>query len=257
MAEMEEDRVLPVVVHDPKLVIVRGETRMTKKEPPGASSQLSAISSQPNVDGRTPMREEFDPDQARDEQGEWTSGGGGGAGAENQAAAVLKNVHLSNDEIDSLHNYKGIAGPVMNAHLRGLPGFEGIPVPNEDIARIDAALNRTRLVGEATVYRGADLPNVHRNYKSLTGKTITDKGFISTTFSEDRARMYASGEKNPVLFRISVPAGTKGIYMDGLPKSEMVPQVKESELLLARGSKFRITAAKKQGRVVFVNMEAY
>jgi hypothetical protein len=33
MAEMEEDRVLPIVVHDPKLVIVRGETRMTERAP--------------------------------------------------------------------------------------------------------------------------------------------------------------------------------------------------------------------------------
>jgi len=48
------------------------------RQPPGASSQLSAISSQPNVDGRTPMREDFDPDQARDDEGQWTSGGGGG-----------------------------------------------------------------------------------------------------------------------------------------------------------------------------------
>jgi len=52
------------------------------RQPPGASSQLSVISSQPNVDGRTPMREEFDPGQARDDEGQWTSGGGGaGAGA--------------------------------------------------------------------------------------------------------------------------------------------------------------------------------
>ena len=37
---------------------------------------------------RTPMREEFDPDQGRDDEGQWTSGGSGAGGAASPAGAA-------------------------------------------------------------------------------------------------------------------------------------------------------------------------
>lgn len=86
--------------------------------------------------------------------------------------------------------------------------------------------NPPRLKASATLFRGI---NTWVNLK--VGSTISDKGFVSTSLSEDAAKAVSGGDnKSWTLFRITAGKGTA--YLPG--------KVDEEELILAPRSRFRV-----------------
>lgn len=70
--------------------------------------------------------------------------------------------------------------------------------------------------------------------KALEGKTLTDKGFMSTTVDEKKAVTYDYAKK-PLQVVINAPAGTPAVYADSA-----IPGHSEHEIILAAGTSYRI-----------------
>lgn len=100
------------------------------------------------------------------------------------------------------------------------------------IEHLDKALSRSKLPSSLQAYRGAvgmPVPKV--------GSTFVDKGYMSTSVRQESTQAYleqATGSK--IFYKILLPKGTKGGYV-----SSLGPNPQDNEVLLPRGSKFRIT----------------
>lgn len=154
---------------------------------------------------------------------------------------------------EALKYYMGTGYTEINQPLRNGESHSGM-LPKEDAYRRNHPLSKREAVREidrfttlgkfpenTVVYRGvsaAGLGEYANNPQALKGKTIRDKGFISTTLDESVGRNFAkyydfhhySNEKPGAIFEIRVPKGTR---------AGMIPS-SEREVILPRGSRFRV-----------------
>lgn len=167
--------------------------------------------------------------QPRDDHGKWTKGGSWASS-------------LSEAEIAAFKDYKNYAHAGINSALRN-----GTELSSEQLAAVkemDAAFERLPPTEEAqTVYRGMQIPSDHiintasdfgRKPEGLVGAVITDNGFVSTSTSQE----YANGWRSSNVFvTIDVPPGSKAA---SLARFELDGKLSESEVLLPRGTKFKV-----------------
>lgn len=118
----------------------------------------------------------------------------------------------------------------------------------ETVADLDKFVAGHTLRADASLYRGASLPTDFLN-KLRPGARFQDKGFCSTSLNKSDAENLAlsalinsgKGEKDAplVTFHIRARAGQSAGFMEGVTRHRS-----EYELLLPRGSKFRVVARK-------------
>lgn len=149
--------------------------------------------------------------------------------------------------------YQGNQGKKINEALRD-------PQISEDawqryINDIDNAIETSPALKQPiTVYRGVTY-NVGRDNKFWdkmeVGDVIEDKGYVSTTLrpslAADFAYYYQSVESQGFVFKMNLPAGTKGIFPASVLGLTGGMTRTEAEFLLPRGSKFEILS--KEGKV--------
>ena len=145
-------------------------------------------------------------------------------------------------ERTTLKDYTQEDYSTINKYLRGQ--LEGKPQEILDgaakqVGHLDSAMKKGTLP-EQTVYRALNHREWSENLDSLKGATIDDKAFISTSKSRKLAEGYAQGGTSRILMEISVPKGSTGIDIldSGAASSGLLRE--ESEVLLARGSKFKV-----------------
>lgn len=153
----------------------------------------------------------------------------------------------------------------------------------EKISAIDSALEKSTLDKPMTVTRGiswgalramvAHKQSEYSSYgassvsdydDSLIGKELTDPSFLSCT------GVNAAGfSSKPVQLRIFCPAGTKAAYINPIshygmkledseldsPPSWKSPDSKEFEVLLQRGSKFKVKGLEKKDGKLFLDVD--
>lgn len=103
--------------------------------------------------------------------------------------------------------------------------------------------------GELVVWRGSKA-------KWATGlrpgDVIEDQGFVSTSVDYGAARQFAEAavavSQPPVIYRIRLPEGTRGMYLAGKNGKY------ESEVLLQRNSRFQVTRVVKAGKAMAVEL---
>ena len=189
-----------------------------------------------------------------DELGRFTSGPGGSYGDESEVfrgSSDLQKTLLSDKERYLLDRYVRDGYKKTNSHLRrssevGDSKREKFlhDSKERDVADMDSAFKKTAVSckRDMYLYRGMTLAvEKKKSDESWAGKlkvgdTITDKGFASASSEKGVARTFAtSGYSTGVLFTIKVPKGKKA--MAGLDS--------EYELILNRGSKFKVVGTKK------------
>jgi phage-related protein (TIGR01555 family) len=156
-----------------------------------------------------------------------------------------KNGSLNEKHVDAIQTYSGSSYENINASLRG-----GKPVDPSDLKptmrNMDAAFKSDAAVLSETVetYRGMNgtspVAEAIRSGQLEVGGTIQDRGFVSTTIDPSVASGFVRTDTGMVM-KITAPAGSRGIYMGAGPPQNLSAFSKERELLLDRGSKFRIT----------------
>jgi hypothetical protein len=135
---------------------------------------------------------------------------------------------LAQEERAALVRYQEVSFGDINMSLRGQASSAGNY--QADIAQLDSAMGKAQIPHNAIVYRGLKgMPNLQ------VGDSIMDSGFVSTTCSRDAAENYLHQRAGDTLFEVKVKRGQSGLYMDAVSSKE------EYELLLPRGSQFRIT----------------
>ena len=133
-------------------------------------------------------------------------------------------------------NYRGPAGQVMNASLRGWAPSDS-PITRKMIKTLDDAMAKSKLTDDVTVHRG--VRNTHLIFGQplpvgdATGFTWTDGGFPSTTVSESAVDAFTDASSNTAVLSITVPAGVGAIKISDVDD--------EGEILLNRGLTFRVT----------------
>lgn len=76
------------------------------------------------------------------------------------------------------------------------------------------------------------------DYSTLVGQIVEDPGYVSTTTGNTAANF------GNIEFRIKVPAGTRGVWINDTP----VSYADEKEFLLGRGTQYRITRVVDDGK---------
>lgn len=163
---------------------------------------------------------------------------------------------LPDDERLALKQYKSAFYGETNTMLRGLQDTRGVLGQKvvqrikDRIAKLDAALKRTGVPEDVTVFRGFDHDGLRKMFDdgTLVGTEYSDKAYMSTSVSPKVAKQFA--RKSKMVAEIRVPKGTRGAYVEGIDTS-----LKEYELLLARGTKFRVVEARKNKGVIEMVME--
>jgi hypothetical protein len=150
----------------------------------------------------------------------------------------------------AISNYESRLGYDMNEALRD-------PQISEDgykstIDLLDKAIDIAPALSEELVaYRGVK-GNGLKFFENLkVGDTYEDKGYTSTTIDAGVAQQFGGQQPyyDGLVFRMKLPAGTKGIFPSGYhePMYGWTPSMTEAEFLMPRNSKFKIVA--QRGKV--------
>lgn len=154
---------------------------------------------------------------------------------------------LSGAEIEGLEYYIAPEGFDMNQLIRdkSLKGYTMSGELNKSelskaIEDVKSAINKSTVAEDMIVYRGAGIEaleqefgmsveKLRQNAFNLSGKTISHKGFIST--SPDKA--VAEAYSNKVLYNILLPKGSKAMSIN-----KVLGEADSLEVTLNTGSKF-------------------
>jgi SPP1 gp7 family putative phage head morphogenesis protein len=157
---------------------------------------------------------------------------------------------LTADEKRAIRDYQGTTYRWLNARLRGKPNPYGYAWTRQDdavkdryVSRIDAAISRGRTTEDIVTYRGFSDDRITNPvvWDNIVGQEIRDDGYCSTSFAREVAEKFAYGG-NParrVLAEIRIPAGMRAGYVS------LVHEMGEKELLLPRGTRFRVIHAEQ------------
>ncbi|MEV7955774.1 ADP-ribosyltransferase [Streptomyces sp. NPDC088252] len=161
-------------------------------------------------------------------------------------AAIKYGQDYWNDYVDNLDpsakqalwDYTGETFPSyhdMNGHLRGTPGFGPKPEVLHDIAEMDRVMSTRPVPDDIMVVRGTGLGHLKLDSPlDMLGKTYPDKGYTSTSLGNHPVSGFAGKE---AILHLRVPKGTPALWLEKVSKFD----VSERELLLARGSEFKVT----------------
>ena len=151
---------------------------------------------------------------------------------------------LSDDEIQTVDSYTGYAHEGINEFLRG--GYMDVPdVTKQQIAELQAAISKSTLTADMTVYRGADGTSWFEGLEP--GSTFSDKAFVSMSKDRDTALGFAfqNGAQKPVLLELDLPAGTHAIDVADIATTEISND--ESELLGDTDLEFEVLSIEQTG----------
>jgi hypothetical protein len=124
----------------------------------------------------------------------------------------------------------------MNGYLRGDSSL-GTPDVLRNIEEVDRALAGHRVPEDIMVVRGTGVGHLDFKYpRDLIGQEIPDGGYLSTSLGETPV---ASFKGKPAVLHLRVPEGTPAIWMEKVSEFG----VTERELLLGRGTTYRVTRA--------------
>lgn len=163
---------------------------------------------------------------------------------------------ITQDEWDVLEDYVSGNGMDINNFLRQRNGLSIGDMNASEKARLslmDKAVSKSELSKDQTLYRNVDasavfdkstLQKIRRNEYSeddlqeVVGKTITDKGFMSTTKDKEIAFGWGdfTGSETPIVLEFETPKGTHGIDL----KRFDIEGDEQKEILLDRGLSYDI-----------------
>jgi hypothetical protein len=177
----------------------------------------------------------------------------GHPGADHFYQRSAANTALSGDAKKSVLEYAW-GGPQfekMNGALRGDPNKVVSPETAAGIKSLTAAIKGNYLKKPTIVHRG--MPDTPANRKLISGKKIVDHGFMSTSTDKDVAELSADpiGEGKGIILNIKLPVGTSAVSIGDQFDSEGGSD--QSEILIQRGSQFKITGKRQVGGFTHVD----
>ena len=164
---------------------------------------------------------------------------------------------VTQSEWDVLEDYVSGEGMDINNFLRQRNGLSISDMTESEKKRLslmDSAMKKSELSKRRVLYRSVDASAVFNqdslrkirwdeysdeDLQGFVGKTITDKGFMSTTTDKEIAFGWGgfTGSESPIVIEFDVPSGTHGIDL----RKFDVEGEEQKEILLDRGLSYEIT----------------
>ncbi|WP_405840020.1 ADP-ribosyltransferase [Streptomyces sp. NBC_01518] len=161
-------------------------------------------------------------------------------------AAIEYGQDYWNDYVDNLdpsarqalNDYSGDYFPSykdINGYLRGSHGFTSRPEVLHDIAEMDRVLSSRAVPDTIMVVRGTDLGYLNlRSPMDMLGQTFPDLGYTSTSLGDHPVGAFKDKE---AVMHLRLPEGTPALWLEKVSNYG----AEERELLLARGTDYRVT----------------
>lgn len=192
------------------------------------------------------------------------------------------NKTLTNSQMDAIDYYVGGDGMFINQFLRN--GEKLTEVDKRFIKDLDSVVDTP--VKDTTLYRSVDAQAIFgsmsdleydnlrgaivygnkdkfsqsalNKVKASVGKTITEKGYMSTTRSADIAEDWGSfsGSDKPIVMKITTTKGVKGRDISNATKRarEAERSDPQKETLLARGQKYTVDKVYSKNYKIYVDV---
>lgn len=142
--------------------------------------------------------------------------------------------NLDETEVEAVETYTSQAYENINSMLRGK--VEGDMESKMIVDTLDYAIEKSKVPFDISVYRGVryaeDLKNFFTN-DAKVGGTWSDPAYLSTSLDKTSFSAFKGAD---VSFKINVPKGSSGAFLNG----DLSKYPNEAEMLLPRGTKFRI-----------------
>ncbi len=163
-------------------------------------------------------------------------------------AAIAYGRDYWNDYVDQLDpsakqaltDYTGEGFPSyhdMNGYLRGTGGYGPHPDTLNAINEVDRVLSTRPVPEDLMVVRGSGLDHLGVDSPGdMIGNTYGDKGYTSTSLGNHPVGAFKT---KPAILHLRVPKGTPALWLERVSEFD----VSERELLLARGSEYKVTRA--------------
>ena len=144
------------------------------------------------------------------------------------------------EEVAGLNRYAGSTFSRVNNGLRANAGDIEKVQAKKTVAALDKAIQRGTVPEDVVVYRGINSSTLANKFS--VGDEFQDHGFVSTSLDKKIGEKFG---KEAVL-EITVPKDAKALAFDSIYKGG---HMDEHELLLPRGSKFRVTdVSRRKGK---------
>lgn len=163
---------------------------------------------------------------------------------------------ITQNEWDALEYYVSGEGMHINNYLRGRHGVsisDMDEITKRQLSAMDKAMSKSELQKDQILYRNVDASAVfdkstlkkiswneysNDDLQGVVGKTITDKGFMSTTTDKEIAFGWGdfTGSENPIVIEFETPKGTHGIDLGKFD----IEGDEQKEILLDRGLSYDI-----------------
>lgn len=200
----------------------------------GVAVDLVSGSGAPGWGVSTTLQAGFDLEAARVGELAWRRG-----------AAEVLNADLTGPEAYAINYYTGIGGEVINRAIRARSVMPPFSERQRDV--LDALLARAVLPQPIRVWRGIKAAYANAVLRgSRPGRLIVDEAFFSTSRQAASARKFAGIDG--LVFELVLPAGTRALDVSRV--SAMGDQ--EGEVLLPRGSRFRVLSWDRKSRILQV-----
>lgn len=204
------------------------------------------------------------------------------------ATSPKGNREFSAGEKEAIEYYVSGDGMFLNNVLRKRNGADKYPLDRSDkeaIKDLDSATNR--LIGKKTLYRSVDAQAIFGNMSdsefedlqsflmfgesamtnkarqnaknkidNALNKTITDKGYVSTTSKYEVARDWGgfSGSNKPIVLEIKTSSKTKGADVSYTDKNVSKDNA-QHEKLLKRNQKYKVKDISVKDGNIYVKVE--
>ena len=163
---------------------------------------------------------------------------------------------ITQNEWDALEYYVSGEGMHINNYLRGRHGVsisDMDEITKRQLSAMDKAMSKSELQKDQILYRNVDASAVfdkstlkkiswneysNDDLQGVVGKTITDKGFMSTTTDKEIAFGWGdfTGSENPIVIEFETPKGTHGIDLGKFD----IEGDEQKEILIDRGLSYDI-----------------
>lgn len=165
---------------------------------------------------------------------------------------------LPKEAFRALEDYTGAAYRDLNRYLAGVPMPEYAVTHLEKFKKtLDEVFKHQAPLPEAeTVFRGVPAQTFVNRYPNLNpGDVMTWEAFTSTSRSKRVAKSFAESFDTPgIVFEINVPKGAKTVDVPTTFARHGTSALPESEVLIPRGSKFKIAELDKESRIIRLDM---
>ena len=182
--------------------------------------------------------------------GPWDATIGAKEWARNNVAGKKGFQPVSSDEGAAVHGYIQGSRRYRDGYVAingALRRGQSNAFVDAEVAKIDSAIDKAGPLSEMTVSRITNIRDLGGDRATLVGRERTDLGYLSTTKTGGKGVFVTGGD---TLMTIHVPAGSRGLDVNGLPwqvRQRFVGTPKQGttwesydEVILARGTTLRI-----------------